>query len=140
MRRWLSILLVAPLLLTQCGGEEDITDLAVQITQHPVGGHNITHIQCAFQAKLIGGDEPIVATVSWIWENTVIWSDQWTFTDTDWESVTATYDAQVGYVLTGEFWLRINWHDSDGDPGSITSSHCICTAGEESSGTWETPR
>jgi hypothetical protein len=131
MRRWLCVLLMAPLLLTQCGGE-DVTDLDVRFLLHPIGGYDITHLSCSFEARLIGGDEPITATVAWIWEGAVVWGGQWTFSDTDWEPVTATYEAKPGYVLNGEFWLKISWNNSEGEDHSVTSNHCVCYVSDES--------
>lgn len=141
MRRLICILPVVFLLLTQCGGE-DVTNLSVRFTAHPMGGYNVSTVTCMFEARLSGGDESITATVAWWWQDTgyssqTIWSDQWTFTDEEWEDVTTYFQAAPGMVLTGEFWVVITWNDSEGDDHSTSSNHCFCNADDDSNGKWE---
>jgi len=145
MYKWMALILAIGLLSIQCGGEET-TNLQVNIVDHPEGGTNVQTVTCYFQARLTGGDEPITATVEWWWDDVgqvqqAIWSDQWTFTDQDWEDVTTFYTAAVGYVLNGEFWVRIHWNDSEGDPHEVESDHCNCIVQDkQKEDHWEIPQ
>ena len=143
MYKWMALILAVALLGIQCGGEET-TNLQVNIVSHPPpAGSIVETVFCIYQARLRGGDEPITATVEWWWTDVgqtqqVISSGQWTFTDHDWEDVTTFYQAAPGYVLVGEFWVRIHWRDSDGDEHSTTSNHCFLSVlGNVSKDHWE---
>lgn len=143
MRRWLGFALVVMPLLTKCARE--VTSLEARWISHPVGGYDVTTVMATFEAKLTGGDEPIIVNIEWWWDDCgypaqVIWSDQWEFRGEDWEDVTTFYTVEPGLILFGEYWVRIHWENSDGKPCSGTSNHCICSASDSDHNGLEIPK
>ena len=131
MYKCVALMLVVTLLGIQCGGEE-ATNLQVSILNHPVGGLNVETVTCSFQARITDGDESITATLEWWLDyfgqfQQVVSTEQWTFYSYLWHDVTTSYTIAPGYMLDGEYWVRIEWRDSKRNEHSITSARCLCS-------------
>lgn len=113
-----------------CGDND--TELDITITSQPSGGANITIVTCTFEAELVGGTTPITATVEWCWEDgnhqneTIVFSDQWTFSSKSPEEVNTYFSAPSGYVLLNYYWVRITWTDEDGTDNELESNKAYC--------------
>ncbi|HEC78628.1 MAG TPA: hypothetical protein ENI34_05740 [candidate division WOR-3 bacterium] len=122
--------LLLSLCLITCGGK---TQLEITITEHPVGGENISELSCTFEGRLINGTTPITATIEWWWtygstaQKECQHREEHTFDSQKSEEVTTTLSAPPGYVFNDYFWVEISWQDEDGTEQKVESHQVRCT-------------
>jgi len=116
--------------IINCGETDTILD--VQFFYHPIGGYDITEVDCAFTGELIQGNEPITAYVEWWWEDAygsndqMVWSGYYIFDSDEPELATTYFSAPTGYILLNYYWVKIHWTNEDGSSREIESNKAYC--------------
>lgn len=113
----LTILLLA---LLACSKQAQPTRLDVVITQHPVGGFNVSALTTTISGTMSGDIKPVNVTLEWWWENglhmgqKMLSSSTYAFITAKATIYTSTWNSQAGYYHLNYFWAKIRWTDDLG--------------------------
>ena len=128
----LALLTIA--LFSACGEDEPKpTRLEVSITEHPLGGAQVSSVSARFNGTVTGKQKSIQVTVEWWWEsgdhteNRVISSTQYVFDSDNTTSKSTVHSAGSGFILLNYYWIKITWTDDDGQH-VLESNKAYCTS------------